>query len=70
MKIVSSWRSGSTFTSSLLRSHQETFYHDEPLRGYGYVRINDKSSKNYRNATQQLSQLFYCNYTNMGKSKS
>lgn len=63
--IVTSWRSGSTFLGDILLAHPATFYHYEPLLRFGIVQIPEKSQLE-QEATQDLVDLFHCDYSNMG----
>ena len=60
--IVTSWRSGSTFTGELLNSVSGSFYSYEPLSLVGITRIYN-NSQNIQLATNVIKGIFQCNYS-------
>ncbi len=60
--IVSSWRSGSSFTGRLFGYHPLAYYQEEPLRIYGIRRFSKPSneSESSQNALQLVKSLLTC----------
>lgn len=58
--LVATWRTGSSFTGDILKSHRHVYYHYEPLLYYG-----QNLSFEMLPALDHLKQLMLCNYTNM-----
>lgn len=58
--LVAGWRTGSSFTGDILKSHRLAFYHYEPLLFYQQNLTFDASI-----AIDHLKRLFQCNYDKM-----
>lgn len=64
--IVSSWRSGSTFTAQYINAHPASYYFAEPLQPYeGKLKFREESQ-----AARLIEELFQCNHSNKGMYKN
>jgi hypothetical protein len=59
--VVSSWESGSCFTSELLVSHPGAYYQPEPLKQFGGIRIRDPTEEKADIVYKVVSGLLNCN---------
>jgi len=65
--IVTTWRSGSTFTGELLHSHPATFYHYEPLQDLDTVQaqVRRGTEVDQERAVTRLKKLLSCDYSGL-----
>jgi hypothetical protein len=59
--VVSSWESGSCFTSELLVSHPGAYYQPDPLKQFGGIRIRDPTEEKADIVYKVVSGLLNCN---------
>ena len=66
LKVLSTWRSGSTFVGEVVHSHRDVFYHYEPFLHYDIRQVRANDVERAAEAVKTVKDLFSCRYDNLG----